>query len=234
MHPDILAKSIRPQETHSELLESLVHEAGLTHFRRLVVSLMVYLILLIVLLFIPLMISKFIVVYIFNIAKSDIRVWYYIPELQLPLEVAMGHFTMLTVLEGKKNYIGKFLFHWILFISKKFKAVRFVLPCPMKRAFIPGQRAIGMTSDAMMRPMRDANQANRPNLENMSHGLQATSNRGAVLLDVDGNPRVGRPLRRPPVGWDARNHDHQPYDNKVTVRLKLNLSSISVCVSENN
>lgn len=174
LHPDILATHIRPQETHSELLQSLVYESGLTHFRRLIVSLIVYLALLIVVLLIPIMITRFIRSQFFNQTSVMARLWYIIPEIQIPLEVTILHFSMLSILEGRKNLIGKVLFQWILFVTRKLKVTRFILPCPYKR------------------------------------------HEGAVL-SRNGQPVVGRPLRRPPPGWDPRNRDHDVYDNRVTV-----------------
>jgi E3 ubiquitin-protein ligase MARCH6 len=53
LHPDILAKFIRPQEPQTELLSSLMHESGLMHVRRLFVSLLVYLTFMAVFLYLP-------------------------------------------------------------------------------------------------------------------------------------------------------------------------------------
>jgi hypothetical protein len=158
---------------------------------------MVYLVLLIFLLFIPFLITKAILVYVLGMPLSQIRVWYYVSELQLPLEVAMGHFTMLTVLEGKKNYIGRFLYLWISFIARKLHVTRYVLPCPMKRVVV-SMDTITTEKDGLR--------------------VEQDGRRTIVLRDSKGIAKVGPPLRRPPPGWDARNHDHQVYDNKITTR----------------
>jgi E3 ubiquitin-protein ligase MARCH6 len=39
LHPDVLAKSIRPQEPHIDLLSSLMQESGLMHVKRICISL---------------------------------------------------------------------------------------------------------------------------------------------------------------------------------------------------
>ena len=49
--------------------------------------------------------------------------------------------------------------------------------------------------------------------------IQLNNGYGPVVMDDDGNPEVGRPLRRPPPGWDARNM-------RNTVRLGL----LAMCV----
>jgi hypothetical protein len=42
LHPDLLAKVIRPQEPQPDLLGSLLQESGITHARRMAVSLAIY------------------------------------------------------------------------------------------------------------------------------------------------------------------------------------------------
>lgn len=133
VHPSLLGQHIRPQETHTELLHSLIKDSYGIHFRRLIVSSFVYLILLAMLLFIPLYSIKYGLSWITSSTNPfELKFWFIIPELQLPLEVAIGHFTMLTILESKKNYIGKFIYNWLLLVTKKLNIVRFIMPCPYK------------------------------------------------------------------------------------------------------
>lgn len=184
LHPNIFAKCIRPQETHQELLQSLVQESGLVHVRRLAVSMLVYLLLMTLLIYAPLCTIQGIAYILHSTGLISgtnplvnsiwhVKTWYKIHELQIPLEVAIGHFAMLTILEKKKNYIGRFFYLWMTFLADRLNMTRYILPCPMKRC------------------------------------------NGTFARDSEGNPKVGRPLRRPPRGWDARNNRagnnrHQP------------------------
>eukprot|EP01035_Chromulina_nebulosa_P019222 gene19222-25073_t len=161
LHPDILSSHIRPQESHVELLQSLVSEKSLVHFRRLV----------------------------------------------LPLEVAIGHFTTLSILEQKKNYIGRVLYLWLIYICRRLKMTRFILPCPMKR-------------DTSIN-----NRSNNNLVNNDSNG--GSSNEPPVLVDGNGVPYVDRPLRRPPPGWDARFHENRTrwaWGNEEPSALELNVA----------
>ena len=53
LHPQILAKAIRPQEPHLDLLISLMTESSVTHLRRICASMLVYLFLLLLFAVIP-------------------------------------------------------------------------------------------------------------------------------------------------------------------------------------
>ena len=127
LHPDILAKFIRPQEPHLELLSSLMHESGYTHVRRLAVSLTVYLSVLVVLMHIP--------VLLLQEARSGIphelwqvRYWYVVPQIQLPLETSISLGIFLSLLEKKKNVIGKLLHVWFKHASNYLGLTRYCMP----------------------------------------------------------------------------------------------------------
>jgi hypothetical protein len=77
------------------------------------------------------------------------------------------------------------------------------------------------------RPIAQPNVAN-----NQQQSHQATDSNNAnenrreeFILDDDGQPVVGPPLRRPPAGWDART-------NRNTVRIFLLIKSFSGTVHE--
>jgi len=160
LHPDVLAKAIRPQEPHIDLLNSLMHESGFTHCRRVFASMFVYLIILALFIHLPMQLTTM----IFKKPEEDIHMAHFIPKLQLPLELALTHIIFLTILDKKKNIIGNVQHNWMIFISRHLGLTRFILPLPTKRS----------------------------------------EGNDQILCDRDGVPIVGLPLRRPPVGWDAR------------------------------
>ena len=101
-HPDLLAKVIRPQEPQPDLLGNILHETGLTHTRRMILSLAIYVALLLVFVWVPAKILtgagliKFLPIFQPNF-------WHILlPELQFPIELLIFHLSMLALLEKNK------------------------------------------------------------------------------------------------------------------------------------
>lgn len=208
-----------------------------------------------------------------------IRTWYFLPELQLPVELAIGHITFLTVLDRKKNIIGRMQHAWLVFACEKLGLLRFLLPLPkLKRNNLtlhgaglglhmgqgrqnapvneggrpfhraerlpdavvdadadmdanaavagggpaPGPAPTAATAatdaaDVGASTGRDGGADKRRSASNSasnstdkavpsaapSPGLREVDNE--YLYDEFGDVMVGKPLRRPPPGWDARN-----------------------------
>jgi hypothetical protein len=58
---------------------------------------------------------------------------YYIPQIQIPVELAMAHLTFLTILDKKKNLIGRVQYAWLIYICSILGMSRYILPHPRKR-----------------------------------------------------------------------------------------------------
>jgi E3 ubiquitin-protein ligase MARCH6 len=96
LHPDVLAKNTRPQEAHLDLLSSLLMDTGVNHVRRMCVSMVVYIVLMAFLVVAPIWIARY-AAKILNLTHLlTVRTWYFLPEIQLPFELASGHIAFLT------------------------------------------------------------------------------------------------------------------------------------------
>lgn len=125
VHPDLLAKVIRPQEDHPDLLRTLLSEKCTKHARRMVLSLAIYAALLVVIVHIPVRIACFAAP---SLVPLTLRFQYLSPEIQVPLELLAVHLVVLSVLEHAKNDIGKFQHSAIAFASKRFGLTGYLLP----------------------------------------------------------------------------------------------------------
>lgn len=122
LHPDILARRIRPQEAHMDLLNALVNDGGLAHIRRIITSIIIYSSLLGIFLWLPTCILRIIC------GKLDIHVYFVSSNLQIPFEMAMIHFFFLGALEKHKDCIGKFQYRWLVYACHKLDLTSYVLP----------------------------------------------------------------------------------------------------------
>jgi E3 ubiquitin-protein ligase MARCH6 len=125
VHPDLLAKVIRPQEDHPDLLRTLLSEKCVKHARRMVLSLAVYAALLVVIVHVPVRIASAVVPSLFPLT---LRFQYLSAEIQVPLELLAVHLVVLSVLEHAKNDIGRFQYAAIAFASKHLGLTAFLLP----------------------------------------------------------------------------------------------------------
>lgn len=123
LHPDILAKVIRPQEAHLDLLSSLLHETCLTHLRRIAASMCVYVFLIAVIVWPPTVIVRWLLG-----APWVFRLWSWMPLVRVPVELTGLHLVFLAILEKHKDLIGKTQFTWMCFACEKLGVSRFLLP----------------------------------------------------------------------------------------------------------
>lgn len=127
-HPDVLARVIRPQEPQPDLLGNLLHEAVMTHMKRMVLSLVIYAPLL------SLQISLPIRLFLASGLERNFpffRLNFYhilMPQLQIPLELVTFHLSMLALLERYKNSIGGLQHRWLRFMSTRMGLVEYLLP----------------------------------------------------------------------------------------------------------
>ncbi|RLN74690.1 hypothetical protein BBJ28_00003166 [Nothophytophthora sp. Chile5] len=125
VHPDVLAKVIRPQEDHPDLLRTLLSEKCTVHARRMVLSLAIYAALLVVLVHVPVRLANAAVPSLFPL---KLRFQHFSPEIQVPLELLVVHLVVLSVLEHAKNDIGKFQHLGIVFASRYLGLSEYLLP----------------------------------------------------------------------------------------------------------
>ena len=117
VHPDILARVIRPQEPQPDLLGNLLQETGSTHIKRILMSLGIYAVLLGIHIWVP---SRLLLSY--NISQYlpifRPKFWHiFMPQIQVPLELFVFHLCMLGFLEKYKNNIGEIQHHWLTFMG---------------------------------------------------------------------------------------------------------------------
>ncbi|KAI9986520.1 hypothetical protein PInf_025470 [Phytophthora infestans] len=136
-HPDILAKVIRPQEDHPDLLRTLLSESCVKHARRMVLSLVIYAALLLVLGHAPVRIASVLVPSFFPLT---LRFQHFSPEIQVPLELLVVHLVVLSVLEHAKNDIGRFQHVGIVFASDRLGLTEYLLPQTELEVVVNGQR----------------------------------------------------------------------------------------------
>lgn len=118
VHPELLAQTIRPQEPQPDLLGNLMNESIITHMKRMVLSLVIYVVLLAMYIYLPIQAIMASGVSA-DLSMAQLKFWYPImPELQVPLELLTFHLCMLALLEKHKNSIGEIQHYWLKFISR--------------------------------------------------------------------------------------------------------------------
>lgn len=130
LHPDLLSKIIRPQEPQPDLLGSLLQESGMTHARRMAISLLIYVVLLFMFVWIPATIVENVMAGKEHIASQvfEFRTFYLAPQLQIPLELILFHLAMLAFLEHCKSGIGRLQHWWLTPFCKLLGLTRCLLP----------------------------------------------------------------------------------------------------------
>lgn len=179
LHPDLLGKVIRPQETQVELMQSLMYDNCFVHSKRMISSALVYLSIACIYVYVPLKLYYTAVTWN-DTAHSDtdgtnvhpplFTIYsglYYCQEIQLPLELTALHLCLLSGLEKRKNIIGRLQHRLLLYITDKLNMSRMLLPF-------------------RMRMRRRANGDREP------------------YTDAAGELVVKGPMKRPPKGWDSR------------------------------
>jgi E3 ubiquitin-protein ligase MARCH6 len=128
VHPDVLARVIRPQEPQPDLLGNLLHETVVTHMKRMLLSLIIYAPLLSLHIFLP------VKLFLGSGWENDFNFFhlnlYHIlmPQLQIPLELITFHLSMLALLERYKNSIGSLQHRWLKFMCRKLELTEYLLP----------------------------------------------------------------------------------------------------------
>lgn len=97
------------QEAHIDLITSLVNENAGLHVRRIVISMVVYILLMTLLLYLPILVARNLLIWCaahssivdyfvkIGVLKFELRLWYFVPEIQLPLEILLSHVTFLSM-----------------------------------------------------------------------------------------------------------------------------------------
>lgn len=149
IHPDLLARLIRPQEPQPDLLGNLMHETVLTHMKRMLLSLAIYAPLLCCHVSLPVM--------IFNFSGLDMIFSFYelnfyhflTPQLQIPLELIIFHLSMLALLERHKNTIGGLQHCWMKFVCQRMGLTEYILPRRVKAFELIGTKPVFISNNEL-------------------------------------------------------------------------------------
>ena len=128
VHPDILARVIRPQEPQPDLLGNLLQENAKTHVKRIFMSLGIYAALLGIHIWIP---SRILLHYDFGQYLPIFRPKFchvLMPQIQVPIELFVFHLCMLGFLEKYKNNIGEMQHKWLILMGNVLKMTDQLLP----------------------------------------------------------------------------------------------------------
>jgi E3 ubiquitin-protein ligase MARCH6 len=123
VHPELLARAVRPQEPQPDLLANLMLESVPTHAKRMSMSIIIYALLLSVHIYLPIRL----------LAWAGLRPTlkfcrFMMPQLQVPLELLLFHLCMLGLLEKNKNLIGALQHYWLKFVGCRLGLVDSLLP----------------------------------------------------------------------------------------------------------
>lgn len=128
LHPELLAKVIRPQEPQPDLLGNLLNENGTTHIARLFLSLGMYFMILSIFVWLPahIVVTSGIADYLPFFRP---KFWYVLlPQLQVPIELIAFHLSMLAFLEKYKNHIGEMQHQYLNWICGLVNLSQYILP----------------------------------------------------------------------------------------------------------
>jgi len=138
---------IRPQEPQPDLLGNLLHEHGVTHAKRMVLSFGVYALLLAIHIWLP---AKLLLSTGLGSCLPILRpkFWYLINrQLQVPIELLVFHLTLLGFLEKYKNNIGSMQHRWLAFMCGKLGMTDNVLPKNIEKFILAGWKPIFLRND---------------------------------------------------------------------------------------
>jgi E3 ubiquitin-protein ligase MARCH6 len=153
MHPDILARVIRPQEPHPDLLGNLMNETVATHIKRMVLSLAIYapILLLHVTLPVQLLLRSG---SIFSVPFFHLNFWHAMkPELQIPLELIIFHLSMLALLEKYKNTIGLLQHSWLTLVCGALGLTDYMLARSVEKFELVGTKSIIPVEGGVLPPV---------------------------------------------------------------------------------
>eukprot|EP00937_MAST-01D_sp_MAST-1D-sp2_P002332 g2332.t1 len=126
LHPDLLARIIRPQEAHPDLLMTLLEEPWSKHARRMFMSMLIYTALLLVFVRVPVHFAVRSRLLPDPIVR--VQLFYFFPDLQVPFELLVFHTAILSMLERSKNSIGRCLHVWLVKACRVLRLTRYLLP----------------------------------------------------------------------------------------------------------
>ena len=107
LHPDILSRIVKPQESQPDMIAYLLQDDGWTHTKRFIPSLAIYIALLALHIWLPaILVSKFGLDDYMPLFRP--KMWYIFSEqLQIPIEFLLFHLAMNQMMERYKNCIGE-------------------------------------------------------------------------------------------------------------------------------
>ena len=155
VHPNLLAGVVRPQEPQPDLLGNLLQESGVTHTKRVLLSLGIYAILLAVHIWLPtrLLMMTNLGQYL-PLFRPKIR-HVFMPQIQVPVELFIFHLCMLGVLEKYKNNIGEMQHRWLLWIGNHLGITHQILPHKVTQFSFVGTLPV-FVEDASIRQLENA------------------------------------------------------------------------------
>jgi hypothetical protein len=130
--------------------------------------------------------------------KFFLHLCYFVPQIQIPFEVTIAHFSILTIVDRKKNIIGRLMHSYLLHLSRWLGITRFLLPHPYLRVV-----DVNMTQAAPA----DGGVGNNAGIAGPTTGGVVVAPANApdgILYDEQGLPLVGAPMKRPLPGWDSK------------------------------
>lgn len=142
IHPDLLARLIRPQEPQPDLLGNLMNETVLTHIKRMILSLAIYAPILMMYVTLPVqLLMKSGLTTHFSFFK--LHFWHLaMPQMQIPLELIIFHLSMLALLERYKNTIGLLQHNWMKAMCRKMGLTEHILPLSVEKFELIGTKAV--------------------------------------------------------------------------------------------
>jgi hypothetical protein len=176
LHPRFLAKIIKPQEAHQDLLNSLLYESATTHTRRIIVSFVVYFVILLIFVSLPVHFMRIGCLLSYRTENECAglfrpQLWFGVPTLQIPAEMLCLHVLILSVTEGNKDLIGIVQHKWLVFICGKLKLTRYLLPMAVRVGHVSGSER--MPESPALEDTEEVERANLPPAEPVGPAAQA-------------------------------------------------------------
>ena len=125
LHPQILAKAVRPHEPRPDLLATLLAEPAKAHAKRLFTSLAIYGVLLAFAVAAPAALASAVV----SSAPAFLAKFAYVaPKIQIPIELVVFHLALLALLERLKAKLRDGQRIWLQFACKVLDLDNYLLP----------------------------------------------------------------------------------------------------------
>lgn len=108
----------------------------MVHLKRVVVSFCVYLVLLFSLVLVPSLAVYYVRYRLLDLSSVRLLVWYWMPTLQLPIELFLGHLTFLSALERNKDAVGGAIYKFMHWIANKVGVEKYILPYMIRKTMV--------------------------------------------------------------------------------------------------